>query len=101
MSWYRRFKNRKHCPPYDINGNDIEDLVQEYFDENELNYSIRWVDYRFDNTVLRVMRRTPYEFALDEIHKFSRWKNFLKGTYDTQKTKHRFIVTGSANHYHC
>ena len=39
--------------------------------------------------------------ALDEIHKFSRWKNFLKGTYDTQKTKHRFIVTGSANHYHC
>ena len=34
--------------------------------------------------------------ALDEIHKFSRWKNFLKGTYDTQKTKHRFIVTGSA-----
>ena len=35
--------------------------------------------------------------ALDEIHKFSRWKNFLKGTYDTQKAKHRFIVTGSAN----
>jgi predicted AAA+ superfamily ATPase len=34
--------------------------------------------------------------ALDEIHKFSRWKNFLKGTYDTQKNKHRFIVTGSA-----
>ena len=34
--------------------------------------------------------------ALDEIHKFSRWKNFLKGTYDTQKIKHRFIVTGSA-----
>jgi predicted AAA+ superfamily ATPase len=34
--------------------------------------------------------------ALDEIHKYSRWKNFLKGTYDTQKDKHRFIVTGSA-----
>lgn len=34
--------------------------------------------------------------ALDEIHKFSRWKNFLKGTYDTQKSKHKFIVTGSA-----
>jgi predicted AAA+ superfamily ATPase len=34
--------------------------------------------------------------ALDEIHKFSRWKNFLKGTYDTQKNKHRFIITGSA-----
>ena len=34
--------------------------------------------------------------ALDEIHKYSRWKNFLKGTYDTQKDKHRFIITGSA-----
>ena len=68
MSWYRRFKNRKNRPAYDINGKDIEDLVQEYFDENELNYSRRWVDYRFDKAVLRVMRRTPYEFALDEIH---------------------------------
>lgn len=34
--------------------------------------------------------------AFDELHKYSRWKNFLKGTYDTQKTKHKFIVTGSA-----
>lgn len=34
--------------------------------------------------------------ALDEIHKYSRWKNFLKGTYDTQKSKHKFIITGSA-----
>ena len=68
MSWYRRFKNRKYRPGYDINGKQIEDLVQEYFDENELTYSRRWVDYRFDKAVLRVMRRTPYEFALDEIH---------------------------------
>ena len=34
--------------------------------------------------------------VLDEIHKYSRWKNFLKGTYDTQKQDHQFIVTGSA-----
>lgn len=34
--------------------------------------------------------------ALDEIHKYSRWKNFVKGTYDTQKDKHQFIITGSA-----
>jgi predicted AAA+ superfamily ATPase len=33
---------------------------------------------------------------LDEIHKYSRWKNFLKGTYDTQQHIHRFLVTGSA-----
>lgn len=34
--------------------------------------------------------------VLDEIHKFPKWKNFLKGTYDTQKSKHKFLVTGSA-----
>jgi predicted AAA+ superfamily ATPase len=34
--------------------------------------------------------------ALDEIHKYSRWKNFLKGVYDSQKEKHKFIITGSA-----
>jgi len=34
--------------------------------------------------------------AFDEIHKYSRWKNFLKGIYDTEKNLHRFLVTGSA-----
>lgn len=34
--------------------------------------------------------------AFDEVHKYSRWKNFLKGTYDTQKEIHKFIITGSA-----
>ncbi len=33
---------------------------------------------------------------LDELHKFPKWKNWLKGTYDTQKEIHQFIVTGSA-----
>ncbi|MFA5140509.1 MAG: ATP-binding protein [Elusimicrobiota bacterium] len=33
---------------------------------------------------------------LDEIHKFKGWKGFLKGQYDTQKDKYRFLVTGSA-----
>lgn len=33
---------------------------------------------------------------LDEIHKYTRWKNFLKGTYDKQKSIHHFLITGSA-----
>ncbi|MBI2027561.1 MAG: ATP-binding protein [Deltaproteobacteria bacterium] len=32
----------------------------------------------------------------DELHKFHRWKNWIKGTYDTTRAKHRFLVTGSA-----
>ncbi len=33
---------------------------------------------------------------LDEIHKYKKWKSFVKGEYDTLKDKYRFIVTGSA-----
>ncbi|MBK6608274.1 MAG: ATP-binding protein [Leptospiraceae bacterium] len=34
--------------------------------------------------------------ALDEIHKYPKWKNFVKGIYDTQRENHNFLITGSA-----
>lgn len=34
--------------------------------------------------------------VLDEIHKFSDWKNYLKGFYDTYKSEYRIILTGSS-----
>ena len=33
---------------------------------------------------------------LDEIHKYSRWRNLLKGIYDTEKSRRQILVTGSA-----
>ncbi len=33
---------------------------------------------------------------LDEIHKYARWRNLLKGIYDTEKSRRRIVVTGSA-----
>jgi predicted AAA+ superfamily ATPase len=33
---------------------------------------------------------------LDEIHKYRKWKSFVKGEYDTLKNKYHFLVTGSA-----
>ncbi len=32
----------------------------------------------------------------DEIHKYKKWKNLVKGIYDTNKNKYSIIVTGSA-----
>ena len=32
----------------------------------------------------------------DEVHKYARWRNLLKGIYDTEKSFRRIIVTGSA-----
>jgi predicted AAA+ superfamily ATPase len=32
----------------------------------------------------------------DEIHKYARWRNLLKGIYDTEKSQRQILVTGSA-----
>ena len=39
--------------------------------------------------------------VLDEIHKFPRWRNLIKGLYDTEGDRISFLVTGSArlDHY--
>jgi len=37
----------------------------------------------------------PFLVVLDEIHKYARWKNFLKGSYDQGKEDFRFLITGS------
>ena len=33
---------------------------------------------------------------LDEIHKYSAWRNLIKGLYDTHKSRIKFLITGSA-----
>lgn len=32
----------------------------------------------------------------DELHKYKTWKSFIKGIYDSYKTKYKIVVTGSA-----
>ena len=32
----------------------------------------------------------------DELHKMKKWKSWIKGIYDTQKTNQRLLITGSA-----
>ncbi|MDO8518954.1 MAG: ATP-binding protein [Deltaproteobacteria bacterium] len=34
--------------------------------------------------------------VFDEIHKYKRWRNYLKGLFDTTKTSRQYLVTGSA-----
>ena len=43
----------------------------------------------------RTWNETDKIIILDEIHKYSRWKNYLKGIYDVEKEQHKFLVTGS------
>ena len=38
----------------------------------------------------------PQRIILDEIHKYARWRNLVKGLFDKNKSVISFIVTGSA-----
>ncbi len=40
--------------------------------------------------------------VFDEIHKYVRWRNLIKGIYDTEKSSRKILVTGSArlDYYH-
>ena len=33
---------------------------------------------------------------IDELHKYRKWKSYIKGEYDTLKDRYRFLVTGSS-----
>lgn len=61
--------------------------------------------YNWDNRKVRLaFQRDPDFFiqtkspwiCFDEIHKRPKWKDILKGVYDSYKERFRFVVTGSA-----
>jgi predicted AAA+ superfamily ATPase len=49
-----------------------------------------------DRMGLSKLVEKPPVVAMDEIHKYRRWKGFLKGFYDTYGERVRVIVTGSS-----
>ena len=34
--------------------------------------------------------------VLDELHKYRKWRNYLKGLYDVKRDQYKILVTGSA-----
>lgn len=59
----------------------------------------RYLNWDDDEARTRILTREfPRDGLLvfDEIHKFSRWRNLLKGLYDTHRDRLRILVTGSA-----
>jgi predicted AAA+ superfamily ATPase len=45
---------------------------------------------------LDVLRKSLPVVVFDELHKYGRWKNFLKGFFDSYDERVRIIVTGSS-----
>jgi predicted AAA+ superfamily ATPase len=42
------------------------------------------------------LREEPVRIVFDELHKYKRWKQFLKGFFDTYEDRVRIMVTGSS-----
>ncbi len=58
---------------------------------------LNWDDERDRKKILaRQWSDDDQYLVFDELHKFPRWKNWVKGIYDTEKENHRILVTGSA-----
>ncbi|MBU1244482.1 AAA family ATPase, partial [Myxococcota bacterium] len=55
----------------------------DYDDDRQAILKKRW---RAEDTLL----------VFDELHKFPRWKSWIKGVYDVEGAAHQFLVTGSA-----
>lgn len=65
-------------------------------DETDLRY-LNWDTDRGRDTILS--KNFPSGkgiLILDEIHKYPRWRNLLKGLYDSRKSDLQILVTGSA-----
>jgi predicted AAA+ superfamily ATPase len=65
--------------------------------EDKGSHYLNW-DYDEDRQAILAQKWTREDrlLVLDELHKFPRWKNWLKGLYDVTGEEHSFLVTGSA-----
>lgn len=72
-----------------------QSLIKNYRDEHPayLNWDSEEDRKRIKS---REWPKSEKIIVFDEIHKSKKWRNFIKGLYDTLKNTHSFLVTGSA-----
>ena len=63
--------------------------------QTELSY-LNWDIPAHRESILRRELPVTEMWCFDEIHKYSSWRDFLKGVYDEFHQEHRILVTGSA-----
>ena len=72
-----------------------QSLIPDYRDGHPAY--LNWDDGESRQKILK--RRWPFDekiIIFDEIHKYARWKNLVKGHYDMLGNTHSFMVTGSS-----
>jgi hypothetical protein len=60
-------------------------------------YYLNWDKDKSRKQILaRKLPEKPGLVVFDEIHKYTRWRNFIKGWFDIHRMDYQFLVTGSA-----
>jgi len=75
------------------------ELGQVYLDwdnEDHQEIILRGPGAVAEHARLHVASEAPPVLVFDELHKYRRWKHFLKGFFDTYEDRARAIVTGSS-----
>src|SRR3990167_3205245 len=58
---------------------------------------LNWDSREDRNIILKTQWRMDAPLVIfDELHKYPRWKQWIKGLYDTTSTKQQYLITGSA-----
>lgn len=77
---------------------ESENTPRNYFSWDDDDFKVRWLKDR--KQILADLQRSDKNPAplivFDELHKYKKWKNSLKGFYDLYSKELRIIVTGSA-----
>lgn len=70
-------------------------LAKRLLGQNKQGY-LNW-DIAVDREAILLHELPPSNmWVFDEVHKYSDWRNFLKGVYDQYGNDHEILVTGSA-----
>jgi len=72
-----------------------QSLIPKFYDGHPAY--LNWDESEHRKKILhKEWPRSQKLLIFDEIHKFKKWRNLIKGYYDTLKNTHQFLVTGSA-----
>ncbi len=74
----------------------LADVYLNWDNEDHRELILRGPGVVAEEARLNVLSSTPIVLVFDELHKYRRWKQFLKGFFDTYEARVRIIVTGSS-----
>ncbi|MBF0360766.1 MAG: ATP-binding protein [Oligoflexia bacterium] len=70
-------------------------LSQSIFSSDQQMY-LNWDNDQHRKKLLKYEFEHKPLWIFDEIHKYKKWRNYIKGLYDTYKKERKIIITGSA-----